>query len=144
MKGNISGNILGVIVFSMIIVGGLWGFSYLSNVYAPSATTSIKGLDKINELSTKSQELQEKITSQGTNTATGADVILTGGWLGILGLFEFPAIIYNVIVGSWDATGSFFGLPTPVWFFVGMLALITMYFVLRITGIATRSPSGDV
>jgi hypothetical protein len=137
---NITGIVLGFLFFSGFIVGGLYAANNLFTVYNPQANLQLAGLDRISNISAETEALQQQLSSQGTNTLSGADLILTGGWAAVLSVLNTPAMIQGII----EATVDVSGLQIPVWIISLAIAAFTVFIAYRIIGIATRSESGGL
>ena len=137
MKGTISNMLMGGLIASILMVAGIFAYNNLFTSYNPTAIQNDTAFNKINDFSANAESLQNQLQGSGTNTLVAAEVILTGGWSAMLLLLNTPTLLFDLFTSSASATGW----TWPEWIFVGGLAVITLYFVLRITGIATKSES---
>lgn len=137
---NITGIMLALLFFSGFIAGGAYVANEWFGVFNPDATTDVAVLDKSKNLTSFYEDTQSKLTSQGANTLTGADIILTGGWSALLSTVTIPLTVGQTIT---DVSGVS-GIEIPVWFIVLITGAVSVFVIMRLTGIGTRSVGDGV
>ncbi len=130
---------LGLLFFSGFIAGGAYIANSFFNVFNPDAITDVAVLDKTQSYTVFYEETQDKLTSQGANTLTGFDILLTGGWSALLSTITIPLAVGATIT---DAS-AVAGIEIPLWFIILLTAAASTFVIMRLTGIGTRTVSGD-
>ena len=137
---NITGIMLALLFFSGFVSAGAYIANSWFGVFNPGAITDVTVLDKSKNLTDFYTDQQNKLSSQGANTLTGADIILTGGWSALLSTVTIPLTVGQTITDS----SAVSGIEIPIWFIVLITGAVSIFVIMRLTGIGTRSVGDGV